>query len=110
LIEKGGACVQYTNKSCNRSAQFKLAWYKWWFLLSIFFYLTYAYSDRDINGNALILDNIIVFFKHAYLFFSFHLQKAAHAGANSVADSLYKNKSSLEVIFRILDKDNSGIT
>lgn len=26
-----------------------------------------------------------------------------------MADSLYRNKSSLEVIFRILDKDNSGM-
>lgn len=44
-----------------------------------------------------------------FQYLSFSFQKIGRkTDSSNVVETLYKNKSSLEAIFKILDKDNSG--
>lgn len=61
-------------------------------LNTIYFFL-YKFNT-NWNANKLILN----------------LQKDPQkTGTSSVVETLYRNKTSLEAIFRIIDKDNSGL-
>ncbi|XP_055856872.1 serine/threonine-protein phosphatase rdgC isoform X1 [Episyrphus balteatus] len=71
-----------------------------------------APSSVDVNSSAYVsgqTTNVTeVYYRNTLELLDTDIIKTAQAGSTSVADSLYKNKSSLEAIFRILDKDNSG--
>lgn len=67
-----------------------------------------APSTVETNSSGQTTNVTEVYYRSTLELLDTDIIKTAQAGSTSVADSLYKNKSSLETIFRILDKDNSG--